>query len=200
MQFPYVTRTRSVQEDELSLSEALGEELAWSREREKRNTKLTNGEEDVSEVRDDLTIADIFASAVSSSRDRPFFVVPPNPQRSYLAAGLEISYRDAAERIGALSDAYRSAGYGLGHRVATLLENRPEYVLHKFALNAIGVCCVPINPDYRAGEAAYLLEHSRAGSDSHACFARGTDTRGPCAEPPQAAGARAGGVRVARPS
>ncbi len=26
---------------------------------------------------------------------------------------------------------YRSAGYGLGHRVATLLENRPEYVLHK---------------------------------------------------------------------
>ena len=59
-----------------------------------------------------------------------------------------------------MSDAYRSAGYGLGHRVATLLENRPEYILHKFALNAIGVCCVPINPDYRAGEAAYLLEHS----------------------------------------
>jgi acyl-CoA synthetase (AMP-forming)/AMP-acid ligase II len=31
----------------------------------------------------------------------------------------------------------------------TLLENRPEYVLHKLALNSIGVCCVPINPDYR---------------------------------------------------
>ena len=45
--------------------------------------------------------------------------------------------------------------------MATLLENRPEYVLHKFALNAIGVCCVPINPDYRAGETAYLLEHSQ---------------------------------------
>jgi crotonobetaine/carnitine-CoA ligase len=44
--------------------------------------------------------------------------------------------------------------------VATLLENRPDYVLHKLALNSIGVCCVPINPDYRAGETAYLLEHS----------------------------------------
>ena len=47
------------------------------------------GEKDVSDVRDELTIADVFAAAVSSSRDRPFFVVPPNPQRGYLAAGLE---------------------------------------------------------------------------------------------------------------
>ena len=44
--------------------------------------------------------------------------------------------------------------------MATLLENRPDYVLHKLALNSIGVCCVPINPEYRAGEIAYLLEHS----------------------------------------
>ncbi len=60
-----------------------------------------------------------------------------------------------------MSAAYAGAGYGLGHRVATLLENRPDYVLHKLALNAIGVCAVPINPDYRAGETAYLLEHSK---------------------------------------
>src|SRR5436190_18829817 len=60
-----------------------------------------------------------------------------------------------------LSATYASAGYGLGHRVATLLENRPEHILHKLALNGIGACCVPINPDYRAGETAYLLEHSR---------------------------------------
>lgn len=44
--------------------------------------------------------------------------------------------------------------------MATLLENRPDYVLHKLALNRLGVCCVPINPEYRAGEIAYLLEHS----------------------------------------
>jgi acyl-CoA synthetase (AMP-forming)/AMP-acid ligase II len=44
--------------------------------------------------------------------------------------------------------------------VATLLENRPEYVIHKLALNSIGACCVPINPDYRTGEITYLVDHS----------------------------------------
>jgi crotonobetaine/carnitine-CoA ligase len=33
-------------------------------------------------------------------------------------------------------------------------------VLHTLALNTIGVCCVPINPDYRAAEIAYLIDHS----------------------------------------
>ena len=115
----------------------------------------------MSDVQDGLTIAAIFAAAAASHGDRPFLAVPPNAHRGYLPAGFEITYGDAARRIAELAAVYRAAGYGLGHRVATLLENRPEYVLHKFALNAIGVCCVPINPDYRAGETAYLLEHSR---------------------------------------
>jgi crotonobetaine/carnitine-CoA ligase len=114
----------------------------------------------MSEVEDRLTIEEVFASAVSSHGDRPFFIVPPNPQRDYLEAGFEITYRGAARHIAELTVAYKDAGYGRGHRVATLLENRPEYVLHKLALNALGVCCVPINPDYRAAETAYLLEHS----------------------------------------
>jgi crotonobetaine/carnitine-CoA ligase len=113
------------------------------------------------EVQDGLTIGAIFADAVASHGNRPFLVVPPNASRSYLPDGIEITYAEAAARIAELAAIYRAAGYGLGHRVATLLENRPEYVLHKFALNAIGACCVPINPDYRAGETAYLLEHCR---------------------------------------
>ena len=57
----------------------------------------------------------------------------------------------------------RASGYGLGASLsrATLPENRPEHILHTLALNGIGACCVPINPDYRAGETAYLLEHSK---------------------------------------
>jgi acyl-CoA synthetase (AMP-forming)/AMP-acid ligase II len=94
----------------------------------------------VDEVQDGLTIAAIFADAVASHGDRPVFVVPANSTRSYLPDGLEITYAGAADRIAELTAIYRAAGYGLGHRVATLLENRPEYVLHKFALNAIGVC------------------------------------------------------------
>ena len=115
----------------------------------------------MSEIQDGSTIGELFAAAVSSHGDRPFFVVPPNASRGYLPAGIEITYGAAARHIAELAAVYRDAGYGLGHRVATLLENRPEYVLHKFALNAIGVCCVPINPDYRVGETAYLLEHSQ---------------------------------------
>jgi acyl-CoA synthetase (AMP-forming)/AMP-acid ligase II len=86
--------------------------------------------------------------------------VPTNDARSYLPSGFEITYGEVGKRVDELAAVYRQAGYGLCHRVATLLENRPEYVMHKLALNSIGVCCVPINPDYRAAEIAYLIEHS----------------------------------------
>jgi crotonobetaine/carnitine-CoA ligase len=109
---------------------------------------------------DGTTIGAAFATAVSTWGDRPFFAVPAGEGRGYLEAGFEISYAEAARQVERLAVSYRTAGYGLGHRVATLLENRPEYVLHKLALNSLGVCCVPINPEYRAGEIAYLLEHS----------------------------------------
>ena len=115
----------------------------------------------MTEIRDDTTIGAIFAAAVSSHADRPFLAIPANDKRGYLPAGLELTYAQAGRHVAELSTAYASAGYGLGHRVATLLENRPEHVLHTLALNTIGVCCVPINPDYRAGETAYLLEHSK---------------------------------------
>src|SRR5215470_15697132 len=114
----------------------------------------------MSEIEDGLTIGEVFAASAASHGDRPFFIVPPNEKRDYLAAGFEITYGDAAKRIAELTAAYKDVGYGLGHRAATLLENWPDYVLHKLALNSLGVCCVPINPDYRAGESAYLLEHS----------------------------------------
>jgi acyl-CoA synthetase (AMP-forming)/AMP-acid ligase II len=113
------------------------------------------------EVYDTTTITEAFAETVAKHGTRPFLAVPANGARGYLPEGFEITYIEAASQIAALSAAYRAAGYGNGHRVATLLENRPEYVLHKLALNGLGVCCVPINPDYRAGEIAYLLDHSK---------------------------------------
>ncbi|MBI1395940.1 MAG: AMP-binding protein [Betaproteobacteria bacterium] len=113
------------------------------------------------DIRDGETIRDLFDAAVRDHADRPFLAVPANPRRAYAPAGREISYGEAGRQVQRLRDAYRRAGYGVGHRVALLLENRPEHVLHKLALNAIGVCCVPVNPDYRAGETAYLLDHSR---------------------------------------
>jgi acyl-CoA synthetase (AMP-forming)/AMP-acid ligase II len=57
---------------------------------------------------------------------------------------------------------YAAAGYGHGHRVALLLENRPEFFFHYLALNALGCGIVPINPDYRHDELLYQMEHSEA--------------------------------------
>ena len=110
---------------------------------------------------DGTTIGAAFAGAVSAHGDRPFLSVPAHAARAYLPSGFEISYGEAGRRIEALAAVYREAGYGLGHRVATLLENHPDHILHKLALNRIGACIVPINPDYRAPETAYLIEHSQ---------------------------------------
>jgi crotonobetaine/carnitine-CoA ligase len=117
-------------------------------------------EEVMPEIMDDTTIAAAFSTAVSAYAGRPFLAVPANEDRAYLPSGFEMSYGEAGQRVEELAELYRRAGYGVGHRVATLLENRPEHVLHTLALNMIGVCCVPINPDYRAAEIAYLIDHS----------------------------------------
>lgn len=110
---------------------------------------------------DDLTIGAAFERAVTRYGSRPFLAAPANDRRDYHPAGFEISYAAAAAQVRRLGEAYREARYGHGHRVALLLDNRPEHYLHKLALNGLGVCCVPINPDYRAAEIAYLLDHSK---------------------------------------
>lgn len=112
-------------------------------------------------VTDDTTIGQALQAAIARYADNSLLAVPANPQRNYAPEGLELSYRDAGQHIAALARLYQAAGYGLGHRVGLLLESRPEHMLHKLALNTLGVCCVPINPDYRKREVNYLIDHSK---------------------------------------
>lgn len=112
-------------------------------------------------IDDTTTIADAFARAVQAYGPNSLLAVPANPARAYDPQGREISYAEAADAVNTLMAEYRAAGYGLGHRVGLFLESRPEHVLHKLALNALGVCCVPINPDYRPRELAYLVDHAK---------------------------------------
>ncbi|MEZ5817215.1 MAG: AMP-binding protein [Hyphomicrobiaceae bacterium] len=114
----------------------------------------------MADVRDDLTINAFWDEAVGRWPDRPFLAVPPNPDRTYLPDGYEITYAAADQEIKRLAEIYRMAGYGLGHRIAMLMENRPQHILHRLALNSLGASVVPVNPDYRPAETAYLLEHS----------------------------------------
>jgi acyl-CoA synthetase (AMP-forming)/AMP-acid ligase II len=108
------------------------------------------------------TVYDAFAASAAADPDLDFLCVPSRPGRAWAPDGLTWTYRETFARVHALSRLYAHAGYGPGDRVALLLENRPDFLLHFLALNACGVSIVPINPDYRADEVRYLLEHSEA--------------------------------------
>lgn len=107
------------------------------------------------------TLAFALTKAVEQYPDNAWISVPANPDREYWPTGFDLSFSQAAAEIEALMQAWKAAGYGPGHRVALHLENRPEHLLHKMALNSLGVCIVPINRDYLAGEIAYLVDHAR---------------------------------------
>jgi hypothetical protein len=65
-----------------------------------------------------------------------------------------------AGEVERLRAAYAQAGYGHGHRVGLLLENRPAFFTHWLALNALGVSIVPIDAELRTAELIYLISHS----------------------------------------
>ncbi len=108
------------------------------------------------------TVYQQFLATCARWPDHSFLAVPPLASRKYHPAGLELTYREVQAEVERLRRWYQSAGYGHGHRVALLLENRPEHFIHFLALNGLGVSIVPINPDYRHDEVRYLLEHSEA--------------------------------------
>ena len=90
----------------------------------------------------------------------PCLIIPARGARDYAPEGLAWSYGEVADRVQRLADRYRAAGYGHGHRVALLAENRPEFMLHFLALNAIGAWVVPLNPEFRQDDLAYVLGHA----------------------------------------
>jgi crotonobetaine/carnitine-CoA ligase len=108
------------------------------------------------------TVFVAFMESAAASPGRAFLCVPPALDRAYHPAGIELSYAEVRTRVLELRDRYAEAGYGHGHRVALLLENRPEFFDHYLALNALGCSIVPINPDYRHDEMLYQMEHSEA--------------------------------------
>ena len=112
-------------------------------------------------LREDLpTAAAAFAEVARHHPDNAAIAVPARPGRDYHADGVEWRYTQAQAAIDALAAAYAGGGYGHGHRIAVLMENRPEFVLHMLALNALGACVVPVNPDYRRADLEYLLGHA----------------------------------------
>ena len=106
------------------------------------------------------TVHQAFLDTAARHGARPFLCILPETADIYGIGAGELGYAQAAAAIETLRAAYARAGYGHGHRAGLLLENRPAFFLHWFALNALGVSVVPINPDLRAAELEYLTGHS----------------------------------------
>src|SRR5713101_8059369 len=108
------------------------------------------------------TVFEAFVATAETAPDNVFLCAPPAAGRAYHPDGVELTYGQTREAVSTLREVYAGAGYGHGHRVALLLENRPEFFFHYLALNALGAGVVPINPDYRHDELLYQMDHSEA--------------------------------------
>jgi acyl-CoA synthetase (AMP-forming)/AMP-acid ligase II len=102
----------------------------------------------------------VFSATAARTPLADFLFTESVTAATYGIATGAISWGNTAAKVDQLRNAYAKAGYGHGHRVGLLLENRPEFFFHWFALNALGVSVVPINADMRNAELVYLIEHS----------------------------------------
>jgi acyl-CoA synthetase (AMP-forming)/AMP-acid ligase II len=108
------------------------------------------------------TVFEAFLATAETAPGHAFLCAPPAPGRAYHPDGVELTYAATRAQVLRLQALYRAAGYGHGHRVALLLENRPEFFFHYLALNGLGCGIVPVNPDYRRDEMLYQMDHSEA--------------------------------------
>ncbi len=76
----------------------------------------------------------------------------------------ELTHRDLAERVQAVSLGLRELGVAEGERVAILSENRPEWAIADYACLAAGCPDVPIYPTLPARQAEYILRDSGAAA------------------------------------
>ena len=110
-----------------------------------------------------LTVHQAFQTTAARTPGAEFLCTEAMTAQTYGIAEGTIRWGEAADAVEVLRAAYARAGYGHGHRVGLLLENRPAFLFHWFALNALGVSVVPINAEMRAAELEYLIAHSEIG-------------------------------------
>ncbi len=106
------------------------------------------------------TVYAAFKDTASHHPDRAFLNVLPETAEIYGIAAGEMSYADAVRKAAALRAGIAQAGYLPGQRVMLLMENRPAFFLWWLALNGQGLSVVPVNPDLRAAELSYMIDHA----------------------------------------
>src|ERR1700760_3017147 len=75
---------------------------------------------------------------------------------------VEISYKQALEKIDAISAWFLEIGIKKGDRLALIIENGPDYVYYDQALQQIGAVNTSIYPTLSEAEIEYILNDSEA--------------------------------------
>ena len=122
------------------------------------------------------TVHAAFEDTAARHPERGFLNVLPETADIYGIAAGEVSYAEAAREVAALRKRISAAGYLPGQRVMLLMENRPVFFLWWLALNGLGLSVVPVNPDLRAAELSYMIDHAEPVL-AVAIPARGEDLR-----------------------
>ncbi len=108
------------------------------------------------------TVYKVLCDSVERYADKPFLHIPYEACSAYSDSAIDLSYQQLFDQVEQQKQRYQQAAYGRGHRVALVLENRPDFFIHWYALNALGVSVVPVNGEMTTDEIAYLLEHSES--------------------------------------
>ena len=106
------------------------------------------------------TLYDLVRSTAEKYPQNHFLHIPIVACSNYSDSSIDLTYRQLLQRVDQCRDGYADAGYRVGQRVALMLENRPAFFVHWFALNALGVSVVPVNAELMPDEIAHLIRHS----------------------------------------
>ena len=109
----------------------------------------------------DYTLHALFESRARQNPSKPFLVVRDRTR----------TWGEFNEDIAAAARMLLGKGVKKGDRVAIMATNSDAHVLLLFALARIGAIMVPVNPEFNAAEARYVMSH--AGVTAIACS---TDT------------------------
>ncbi|HKX52025.1 MAG TPA: AMP-binding protein, partial [Candidatus Binatia bacterium] len=72
------------------------------------------------------------------------------------------SYAGFHREVDRIANGFIRIGVKRGDRIAFVLPNCAEFLFAVFAVTKIGAVFVPLNPQYTAEEAEYVLQHSEA--------------------------------------
>ena len=100
----------------------------------------------------DLTIGKVLARQAARAADKRFLTYLPDG-RSYTFAELDRLSNRVANGLAAL-------GFGHGHHVAVMMENRPEFILACWGMNKLGAVAVPVNTAAKGRLLHYYLDQS----------------------------------------